>query len=386
MNQLSQTSNPAGRISALDGFRGLAVLLVTFYRFGEVSLTAEVVGSGVSKAVLLGGIGVDFFFVLSGFLITGILLDTKTNENYFRRFYWNRTLRIFPLYFASLLLMLIILPRVFAWSVIPDNIQQSTFYLWTYTTNLIVAWEDAWQFGYLDHFWSLAIEEQFYLVWPLVVFSLDRKKLLWLCIVGCIAVPCLRVGMSIGEIGEATEKTFTLFRVDGLLLGALAAMMTRSSIDLSANSKLIRNGLIASSLVFIASLAMGSNDYTIRYTLVSLVAGCLLLQLLVAPKQAITRRLLENPILRSFGKYSYAMYVFQYPLVALLAPWIAPTIIKEWVGQPLLAAILYVVLMFVATYLIAVVSWFSCERWFLQLKSGSHQPSSSLKAEVLASP
>jgi peptidoglycan/LPS O-acetylase OafA/YrhL len=110
ITQLSETKNI--RIPALDGFRGLAVLMVTLYRFGEVSLTESVVGKWASKAVYLGASGVDLFFVLSGFLITGILLEQKGSSKYFSTFYARRSLRIFPLYFASLILFLWLLPSL----------------------------------------------------------------------------------------------------------------------------------------------------------------------------------------------------------------------------------------------------------------------------------
>jgi peptidoglycan/LPS O-acetylase OafA/YrhL len=90
-------------VPVLDGFRGLAILMVTLYRFAEVSLSAEVISNLPSKAILIGAAGVDFFFVLSGFLITGILLEAKGNDTrYFTNFYARRSLRIFPLYFLSL--------------------------------------------------------------------------------------------------------------------------------------------------------------------------------------------------------------------------------------------------------------------------------------------
>ena len=122
--QLSEQQS--GRVLALDGFRGQAVLMVTLFRFGEVSMTDSVAGKWASKAIYLGASGVDLFFVLSGFLITGILLDQKDRSRYFSIFYARRALRIFPLYFASLFCFLWVLPwfginSILIGSTIPDR-------------------------------------------------------------------------------------------------------------------------------------------------------------------------------------------------------------------------------------------------------------------------
>lgn len=122
----SSTIESHVHLPALDGYRGLAILMVTVYRFGSVSLTAEVIGNLPSKAVFIGAAGVDFFFVLSGFLITGILLDSKGKDTgYFANFYVRRSLRIFPLYYFSLLLFLYVLPRVFNCHAVGDSITGS---------------------------------------------------------------------------------------------------------------------------------------------------------------------------------------------------------------------------------------------------------------------
>lgn len=351
------------RIACLDGFRGFAILMVTVFRFGSHAFTEDLVGRLPSKIFLIGTAGVDFFFVLSGFLITGLLLDAKeTSDHYYSRFYVRRALRIFPLYFASLFLFLVVLPFL-GNTKVTDTIDGSTLHLWIYTTNLAVAWNNEWCFGCMNHFWSLAIEEQFYLVWPVAIALLRPKKILTLCIASFVILAVSRVCFSIADLGDASEKSFTLFRMDGLLLGAIASIHFRNqSIKSSAVGRSRWNiGLIACLGCYGMSLLLGNNDYTIRYTIVSLLATCLLLSVLSSEPESWQRKIFEIGWLRSLGKYSYAMYIFQGPLVPLADAYVSP-------NKTIANAGLYTLTMFATTYLISVLSWYAFERWFLELK------------------
>jgi peptidoglycan/LPS O-acetylase OafA/YrhL len=322
-----------------------------------------------SKAILIGAAGVDFFFVLSGFLITGILLEAKGNDTrYFTNFYARRSLRIFPLYFLSLALFLYILPQLFLNSAVLDSITGSHLHLWLYTCNLNMAWLNAWSYGSLNHYWSLAIEEQFYLVWPLLVYLISSRRLLQGCTVALLFFASLRVLASYLAIGDVTEKTFTLFRMDGLLLGAMAATASRLHPSLLRRQLLWRILCVIIAFAYLATLAAGSNDLTIRYTVVSLLAAALLLSALASPQRSVERRVLECSPMRLLGKYSYAMYIFQLPLIVLLHPWVSSTKLTDLLGSEIIAGIVYVLLMFGITYWVAVVSWHTLERWFLRLR------------------
>jgi peptidoglycan/LPS O-acetylase OafA/YrhL len=161
-------------LPALDGIRGLAVLIVVLYHFGGGAQSPNPIISTAGHLLQAGWSGVTLFFILSGFLITGILWDARGGHAYFKNFYIRRTLRIFPLYYASLLL-------VFVAALIDHDYAIAT-HLWVYALYLQ-------QFPYvmhlvdfsikpfpIYHFWSLAVEEQFYLVWPFLISRLKTLR------------------------------------------------------------------------------------------------------------------------------------------------------------------------------------------------------------------
>jgi len=163
----------AGFVPALDGLRGIAIILVMLHHFTYYRPTSGIDEQIVSVLIFFWT-GVDLFFVLSGFLITGILLDTRGNERYFTSFYARRILRIFPLYYLILFLALVVLPKFPAVHTVLIGQDASVdlppqWPYWLYLTNFSIA-DRGWVHGWVDVAWSLAIEEQFYLIWPLVVW------------------------------------------------------------------------------------------------------------------------------------------------------------------------------------------------------------------------
>jgi len=152
-------------IPALDGLRGLAVVLVLLVHFVGNTQPWTAFDRLLVKASNYGLYGVDLFFVLSGYLITGILHDSKGSSHALRNFYMRRVLRIFPLYCGVLLLLFHALRL--APSIYPPALEESARHqgwLWSYTANVFIALRGAWALPYVSHFWSLAIEEHFYLL------------------------------------------------------------------------------------------------------------------------------------------------------------------------------------------------------------------------------
>src|SRR5262249_32249156 len=170
-----------------------------------------------------GWMGVDLFFALSGFLITGILLDSRTANNYFGAFYARRVLRIFPLYYSVLTLVLLAAglahPRPQSLPVVGD---QKLYYF--YLVNWLSLWKGPWSANFLALFWWLAVEEQFYLVWPLCVWLLIRRNLARIAVVASLAALVFRIAWLAHSGPSQAIVMATVTRLDSLLCGALAAI------------------------------------------------------------------------------------------------------------------------------------------------------------------
>ena len=202
---------------ALDGLRGLAILLVVVYHnFGFINV------------FFFGWLGVDLFFVLSGFLITDILLKAVGRENFLRNFYMRRLLRILPLYYLALILFLVIIPRLN----IPFDIKYYTdnqVWLWTYFQNWLYIFKNPGQTNTLNHLWSLAVEEQFYVLWPLVILLLKKPKFLLVFIsLLLVAVLGLRLWAWVNQVADlAYFNLYTFTRIDGICIGCMVALLQR---------------------------------------------------------------------------------------------------------------------------------------------------------------
>ena len=195
----------AGRyVPALDGVRGVAILLVILFHHTLMRQQTPLdrVYASIAR---LGWSGVDLFFVLSGFLITGILCDAKGSPRSYRNFYVRRTLRIFPLYYAFVFFTLTIAPWLWPDTPLAEMARAemrdtSEAWSWLYLSNILFALKEGFGHPNLAVTWSLAIEEQFYLVWPLLVAGLGRHTLMWTC-GGLMAVAlAVRTGLVIADV------------------------------------------------------------------------------------------------------------------------------------------------------------------------------------------
>ena len=200
------------RLMSLDGLRGIAILAViaehTLRLFHPTSVLSRLWAAFQESSWA----GVDLFFVLSGFLITGILLDSRHDKRYFLNFYARRTLRIFPLYYAVLVIAILIVPAVMGFSKLPElysRLVANQLWLWTYLQNFAQASGPHALPGF-GHFWSLAVEEQFYWVWPLAVFLLPRRHLFRLCITLCAFLPRAAPGHDPGRRTELGDPAIYL--------------------------------------------------------------------------------------------------------------------------------------------------------------------------------
>ncbi len=217
-----QHHNLQGRhFTALDGFRGMAVLMVMLSHFIK---TGEVIGDQQPWHLLLRGgfVGVDMFFVLSGFLITGILLDSpKCGPRYFKTFYMRRFLRIFPLYYGVLAI---------AFGFFRHSGGDSPWWFVGFASNLGDAYYGRWLHATdgvsIAHFWSLAVEEQFYLIWPLLVYLLPTRRLVMVSLALLVIAPLSGAIFFMADNGLGSY-VFTLNRFHTLGMGALLAVALR---------------------------------------------------------------------------------------------------------------------------------------------------------------
>jgi peptidoglycan/LPS O-acetylase OafA/YrhL len=355
---------PRGHIPALDAIRGLAIVLVTLYRFGGGS-------DGPARAIESPGIidlgtrGVDLFFVLSGFLITGILFDAKGKDHYFRNFYVRRALRIFPLYYGALIVVLLIVPLCAGKTPAPLREQA---WLWLYGANVLQSIEGAWCLGSLNHFWSLAVEEHFYFVWPLAIFLCNRQMAMRLCGCGIAASVIARAAWLAAGGNDVAAEVFTLLRMDGLLIGGWLALAARSPGGLGWLVRIAKPMLLISGIIAAAAWLTGKRLLGLPEFAWATFFAALLILIVSAARESALSRLGNSQVLQFFGKYSYAMYVVQLPLIPALAwlitaPGVANSLGSAWLGQAAYFAILFGV-----TTGLALLSWHCFEKHFLALK------------------
>jgi peptidoglycan/LPS O-acetylase OafA/YrhL len=372
------------RLPALDGVRGLAILLVIAH---NAALFPDAGGGVVRLASVAAGaswVGVDLFFVLSGFLITGILLDHRREDDYFRTFFLRRMLRIFPLYYATLFVAFAVLPHLTHLAhLAPDGRNQ--IWLWAYLDN----WtgplgRDTPAF---PHFWSLAVEEQFYLLWPVVVWLLAPRRLLAACAGLTVVALLARVGLRLAGANHQLVYEWTICRMDGLVIGAVVAvLLRRPGFRAWADTHLSRLAGVALGL-FVTGLLLtrGYPRITLRsqtfgYSILDVTFGVFILVVVLQDLRGrgLLRRLLAARPLRSVGTVSYGMYVFHTPIKRFAEAHLAhPDAIGPAWGLAYLVAIAAV------SYVAALASYHLFEKRFLALRERViRRPAASVEARA----
>jgi peptidoglycan/LPS O-acetylase OafA/YrhL len=353
--------------------RGIAILLVLVAHYRDLS-SAVPFDRALRTVTLLGYTGVDLFFVLSGFLITGILLDARGGRGFFRIFYARRALRILPLYYGIVVALVVVWPLVHARTPAVDAMRQNQAWYWGYAVNFI--WQQPGRTPYnTGHFWSLAVEEQFYLVWPVIVWWLDRARLRRVClacIVGAFLLRCWGVSAGLDVF------SYVPMRMDTLALGALLAIDSRSADGLAPLAPWARwigpaAGMLAAATFLTGSLWPygGAVHATIGYT-ASAVAFAALVG---AASTGWGAPILASRPLRFLGKYSYGIYVFHWPLRLFYGPVYALISRLPLVaGSSLLREVAFFVVASMIAVGVAVVSYQLYERWWLGLKRYVPEP------------
>jgi len=290
--------------------RGVAALMVMWHHYfdSEHVRSASPLIRFISRFAGIGQTGVDLFFVLSGFLITRILLGSRNEPRYFRKFYARRSLRILPLYYVFLLFFLYVQPRLIG-SKPPDL---SSYWWWlVYLQNIPLSFGIS-AFG-PTHYWSLAIEEHFYLFWPLLVFIMSRRALAAICIA---LIPASIVLRAILLRHDVDVYFFTLTRLDGISLGSLLAVIEPALVEHPADHHrrfLHFLGAIFVLLVPVYLVYSDSNAFwlqAIKYALFGLFFFFLLGFLITSQPGTAYSRFLSSTPMRFVGRISYGLYVY----------------------------------------------------------------------------
>jgi peptidoglycan/LPS O-acetylase OafA/YrhL len=332
------------RVPQLDSVRGLAVMVVLLHNTDKLEYTGFLARNG--------WMGVDLFFVLSGLLITGILLDKKQKGGYFRNFYARRCLRIWPLYYCALLFMFVVVPalrpseahRIFE----PRSMPWWAYFV--YLQNFLVPAATG-ATGLLGVTWSLAVEEQFYAVWPIIVRYFSEAQLRNLAIVLICGSPILRFFL-VRRGFNVYPNTFC--RLDGLMAGVLLALAFRSKTF--SPEAYVRPAWMA---LLIGSLLALITAHRVEWAVYSFTAlsSASFVYLALCSKQKWLQAMMGNRFLIYTGTISYGIYLLEkIPIDA------AQSLHLD--EHPILVLLVGAV----SSFLLATISWNVLEKPLLRLK------------------
>lgn len=366
------------QIKELDGIRGLAIILVMLYHFTIPFRHGEHLNwldELFVKLFGVGWVGVDLFFVLSGFLITGILYETRQKKNYFRNFYARRFLRIFPLYYAVLFGLLIFLPFVVpaAEHKVSSMIENQVWF-WSYLVNWKIGMEgsfDVFQGGYM---WSLAVEEQFYMLWPFVIFYL-KDKVVPFCLTLIVSLAALRVIMLQWGWNATSLYVMTITHLDGLLIGSALAVAIRHSGTKEKATRLLSYSAplaiaaVIGIMVIVGRFSFsGSEVAAIGLLAIAILSGYLVVRVINDPENSRVNRFFRLPILIYFGKLCYGLYLFHHPIGVFVNEYIVACNAFVLFNSYLPATLANVVVSMAISVFIASLSFRLFEMPFLKLK------------------
>jgi peptidoglycan/LPS O-acetylase OafA/YrhL len=348
----------------LDSLRALAVFAVMYQHFYSDKMPTL-----FNRPLYWGSVGVELFYVLSGFLITGILLKYKDsieakNETLItclKKFYYRRTLRIFPIYY-------LLLATIFILSV--DGVRETVFWHFCYLSNVYSASVGKWPPTNINHFWSLAVEEQFYLFWPWLILLVPRKHLLTTVTMMICSGPLYRFTcLYVVGASKFTTDVLTPGCLDLLGMGALLALLKNKGLpfekykDTVSQTGLIVGGTLALAM-FMAKAYAINNLFIIFFRFFEGLFFLWLVDKTSDGLKGISGKVLEVKPLIYLGKISYGIYLY-HNLVPLMTRYFLSILAPNYALPDEMSFFINSIV----TVALASVSWFLIESPIQQLKN-----------------
>ena len=362
MNDFAITNN---NHSNLDGLRAIGILLILTKHFFENFINLQICW-----------VGIDLLFALSGLLITGILIETKEDSKYFQKFYVRRILRIFPLYYFVVIGFTI---YVYFLSNSPESFnyfKNNIGYFYTYTQNWYFIKNGNPSGAYLNHTWSLAIDEQIYIFWPLFIWLCKTKKqLMYLCGGILIFSLCFRIGYNIylsqhTPVNPYAYMYHTLCRIDSFGAGALLYCLLRFKHSFLTSKRMLYIGGTSLLLFLVFIFLDNSTDYTGYFMrnfgiTVAGIHSTFWLYLGVKKNNKVVNFIFSSRVFIYLGKISYSLYVYHFLLLALLVSRIFQFLSEYLHIKSLLLS--YIICLLI-TFIISILSYEYFEKPIIKIK------------------
>jgi len=345
---------------ALDGLRGLAIILIILHHnFGYFSIFRP------------AWISLDLFFVLSGFLITGILLKKRDTQYFLRNFYARRVLRIFPIYYLSVIIILFILPHLIYFPFSLKYFLTNQIWFWLEIQNWLFILKPNGNNNFLNHFWSLALEEQFYLVSPFIILLIKQvQKIISFLLVVLLLMTALRLIVWFQQFNNISYvNLFAFTRIDGLCVGSiLAIFVNQGNVEINRINKVLFS--LFSIPIFIVLPFFKFFFYTrLPYTACCLFPAVSLFWGLIVWSSInpanIMFRIFNSRLLIYFGKISYGLYILHWPIFKLFT---SGGIILIGSPNSFMGNLLLSLISTFIAIILAIISFHTYEKFFLGLK------------------
>lgn len=367
-------SRSGKRIPALDGVRGIALLLVFVAHSWVIGHSPARVDGIATVFAHLGSTGVYLFFVLSGFLITGILMDAKGGNGYLRIFYLRRGLRIYPAY-AVLLSFVFLVSSLMPETYRPPASAQSPICYVLFISNFCMAAASPPDFAAqpLGITWTLAIEEHYYLIWPALVLVLSRRGLVRACVLAISASLISRSILLAGGVNPFVVFIVTPSNFDLLACGSVLAVWAATPSGLSNMRRWAPVAAVAASVGLIGQVAKTHTwsefdpfVQTVEHEMFALLFGSVVV---LAISSRLAQTVLTSPVLVRLGKYSYGMYLFHRAIQLYLPADLIVGSVPDIAGSHLPGQFIYSLTLLLSSLAVALASWHLVEKRLLALKA-----------------